>query len=364
MARSDACELQHGERHDAYARRSRSRALTGSLVIQTSFLGDVVLTTPLLGELARTGPVDVVTTPAGAPLLAGHPAVRRVIPYDKRGSDRGASGLRHIAALVRAESPDDMAYLAQGSLRSAALAVMAGYRERVGFDTSAGRFFYTRRIAYRREQHHAERLLRLSLGTDATVAAPALRPSLAPSPDDVRAVDALLAAHGAERDVLLALAPGSIWATKRWPGFAALAATLESRGRVVIVGGADDAEVAAQIRAQAPGAIDATGQLRVLASAELIRRAALLVTNDSLPQHLASAMGTPTVTIFGPTVPAFGFGPLAAGSSTVGHDTLPCRPCHPHGPPACPLDHHRCMRDLAPAAVATRAVAALRLPSP
>jgi len=61
-----------------------------SLVIQTAFLGDVVLTTPLLEALAqRYGPVDVVTTPAAAPLLETHPAVRRVIPYDKRAKDGG-----------------------------------------------------------------------------------------------------------------------------------------------------------------------------------------------------------------------------------------------------------------------------------
>src|SRR6059036_3492503 len=61
-----------------------------TLVIQTAFLGDVVLTTPLLSALAaHHGPVDVVTTPVAAPLLETQPAVRQVIPYDKRGSDRG-----------------------------------------------------------------------------------------------------------------------------------------------------------------------------------------------------------------------------------------------------------------------------------
>src|SRR5574341_78541 len=60
-----------------------------TLVIQTAFLGDVVLTTPLLAELAeRHGPVDVVTTPAAAPLLDTHPAVRQVLVYDKRKADR------------------------------------------------------------------------------------------------------------------------------------------------------------------------------------------------------------------------------------------------------------------------------------
>jgi heptosyltransferase-2 len=97
---------------------------------------------------------------------------------------------------------------------------------------------------------------------------------------------------------------------------------------------------------------DATGRLTLLGSAELVGRAALLVTNDSAPQHLASAMGTATLTIFGPTVPEFGFGPLAPGSRTAGHQGLECRPCHAHGPQKCPLGHWRCMRELTPESTA------------
>lgn len=316
----------------------------------------MVLTTPLLEHLARHGAVDVVTTPAAATLLENHPALRRVVVYDKRGADRGLRGLWRIASAVTAANADSVAYCAQGSLRSAFLARLAGYRERVGFDTSAGRWLYTRRVPYRARQHHAERLLRLAVGDEAVVAPEALKPSLYPSPADRDAVDSLLARHGAASERLIAIAPGSIWATKRWPGFPALARSLSSHGRVVIIGGPADRDLAALVTSTTPNAIDATGQLTVLASAELIHRAASLVTNDSLPQHLASAMGTPTLTIFGPTVPAFGFGPLAPGSIATGHESLDCRPCHPHGPVRCPLGHHKCMKDLAESAVLARAL--------
>jgi heptosyltransferase-2 len=93
----------------------------------------------------------------------------------------------------------------------------------------------------------------------------------------------------------------------------------------------------------------------MLGSAELIGRSAVIVTNDSSPLHLASAMGTPTVAIFGPTVPDFGFGPLAASNVVVGHESLTCRPCHRHGPRRCPLRHFRCMRELTAELVAERA---------
>jgi heptosyltransferase-2 len=323
--------------------------MTYSLVIQTSFLGDVVLTTGLLTALARRGPVDVVTTPAAAPLLSGHPAVREVVIYDKRKADAGMSGLVRIGRLLRErrdQADDDaVAYMAQGSLRSASLAILAGFRHRVGFDSSAGRSLYSAQVPYDHDSHHAVRLLRLGGFTPADASA---TPSLYPGIAERTAVDELLAAAGAGNDPLMAYAPGSAWATKRWPGYPALAHTLRELGRPVVVGGADDDALARQIVDATGGdAIDATGKLSLLASAELIARCRALVTNDSAPQHLASAMGTPTVTIFGPTVPAFGFGPLAPGSESVGHDTLPCRPCHKHGPPVCPLGHWNCMRELA-----------------
>ncbi|HEY7895970.1 MAG TPA: glycosyltransferase family 9 protein [Gemmatimonadaceae bacterium] len=324
-----------------------------SLVIQTSFLGDTVLTTPLLAELARQGPVDVVVTRASAPLLAHDPNVRHVIGFDKTGADRGALGLTRVVGRIREawrEHGDDPrrvhAYLAQGSLRSAALAVLARAAVRTGFDDAAGRLLYTSRVPRRTGEHHASRLLSLADGLPASARAAAVAPRLYPGDDDRRAVDEVLAAHASERP-LLAVAPGSIWGTKRWPYYRELAAHLAVRFRIAIVGGADDADLAREIvQAAGADAVDATGRLTILASAELIHRAHVLVTNDSLPQHLASAMGTPTVTVFGPTVPEFGFGPLAPHSMTLGVETLACRPCHHHGPRVCPLGHWRCMKDL------------------
>lgn len=319
-----------------------------SLVVQTSFLGDVVLTTPLLTRLARDGPVDVVTTPGGAQLLAGHPAIATLITYDKHGTDGGVRGFLRAARATRGST---RAFLGQGSTRSGALAFAAGCAERVGFDTSAGRWTYSRRVTYRPDWHHARRLLSLGdwglaeSATDFTDAA--IRPSLFPHERDVHAVDGLL--RGRSRP-LIALAPGSAWRTKRWPRYGDLAALLAPDFDLAIVGGPDDAGAAGeiQLRVERERVIDATGKLSLLGSAELLRRVCALVTNDSSPQHLASAMGTPTVTIFGPTVPEFGFGPLAPGSRTIGRSTLACRPCDRHGPRECPLGHWRCMHEVVP----------------
>jgi len=334
-----------------------------SLVIQTSFLGDMVLTTPLLDRLARRGPVDVVATPQGAPLLAGHPAVRDVIVYDKRGIARGWRGLMRTARAIRWRASGEargatVAYLAQGSLRSATLAAVAGVPTRIGFDTSAGRALYTRRVHFEPARHHAERLWQLAseADDDARPASP-LHPRIYPSVNDHAAAATLLTSAGLPSGAaILILAPGSVWATKRWPHYAELAVALHQdarteNARVVIIGGAADGNVAREIAqaSQAAGVplpIDATGRLSLLGSAALLARAGAIVTNDSLPLHLASAMGIPTVALFGPTTLALGFGPLAPHAEVLGLEGLSCRPCHAHGPMTCPLGHWRCMRDL------------------
>ncbi|HEX5971706.1 MAG TPA: lipopolysaccharide heptosyltransferase II, partial [Gemmatimonadaceae bacterium] len=292
--------------------------MSSTLVIQTSFLGDTVLTTPLLAQLANRGPVDVVTTPASAALLAHHPAVRTIIPYDKRGSERGLRGVLRLARRLR-EAQYDLALLAQGSWRSAALAFVARIPERVGFDTSAGKLLYTTRVPYRDDLHHAARLLMLARPNGREPSAEEMRPSLAPGDEERSMVDALLAQHGVRAgERLIGLAPGSVWGTKRWPYYAQLAQRLAPHARVVVLGSGNDSPLADAIMTAEPSAIDATGQLSLLAAAELIGRCGVVVTNDSAPLHLASAMGTPTVAIFGPTVPDFGFGPLAPRASVVG----------------------------------------------
>ncbi|MBA3656770.1 MAG: lipopolysaccharide heptosyltransferase II [Gemmatimonadaceae bacterium] len=315
-----------------------------SLVVQTSFLGDVILTTPLIAELSRRGPVDVLTTPIGRTVLANDPAIRKLIVFDKKTSGRLIQTWKVVRSLRDSDSEirESTAFMAQGSMRSAAVAAFAGIPVRIGFDTSAGKPFYTRTVEYQSDRHHAERLLRL-----ADVENPDLsmvRPRLYPGGSDKRSVDRLMQGQSTP---FVVLAPGSAWGTKRWPYFPQLARILTENFPVVVIGGDAEGALAGEIEVAAPGrTIDATGELSVLGSAELIGRAAAIVSNDSAPLHLASAMNTPTVAVFGPTVPDFGFGPLSDARQIAGLDGLPCRPCDRHGPQSCPLGHWRCMREL------------------
>jgi heptosyltransferase-2 len=320
-----------------------------SLVVQTSFLGDVILTTPLIAELAGRGPVDVLVTPLGATALANNPDIRTIIPYDKRGTYGSALGLWQTVKQIRAHRPYDAAYLAQGSFRSGLMAMLTGARDRIGFASSTGRVLYTEQVPYRPDHHHAQRIWSLAMSDCCDPPTrEQIRPRLYPSDADREQIDHLLRKKGGLDRPIVALAPGSAWGTKRWPYYVDLAKRLADEFRIAIIGSNADAAVASEIISALPAerVINGTGSLSLLASAELIGRAQAIVTNDSAPQHLASAMGTPTLSIFGPTVPEFGFGPLAERHLVAGHDGLSCRPCHRHGPQRCPLGHWRCMREL------------------
>ena len=302
-----------------------------------------MLTTPLLVALAaRHGPVDVVTTPAAAPLIETHPAVRRVIPYDKKGRDRGLGGLVRLARALRAEQYE-CAYLPHRSLRTALAAWLARIPQRVGFD-DGWRSLYTDVRRRATQGHEIDRVLAL-----AGVTVHRIRPSLHVPLADRTATEGFLREHGI-RERFVALAPGSIWGSKRWPHYSELAERLAGSVGIVVVGGPEDAGLAAEITAAVARsggqAVSGCGRLTIRQSAEAIRRAAVLVTNDSAPLHFAQAVDTPTVAIFGSTVTSFGFGPRGPRDRVVQLDGLPCRPCSAHGPPSCPLEHHLCMKSL------------------
>jgi heptosyltransferase-2 len=308
-----------------------------TLVIQTAFLGDVILTTPLLEVLAaRHGPVDVVTTPGAAQLLETHPAVRTVLRHDKHGSERGLGGILRLAHRLRANGYA-RAYLPHKSWRTGVAARLARIPERIGFADAPARSTYTARVAPS-GTHEVDRLLALA------GAPPGGMPSLGLTDADHGIAMAWLETTGVPSRFVV-MAPGSIWGTKRWGQFPALAQVTDAF--VVVIGGPEDRALGEAIVAAAPGrSANACGAMPLRASAALLSRAAALITNDSAPLHLAQATATPTVALFGPTVPGFGFGPRGASDQIEEVSGLACRPCSRHGPARCPLGHHRCMTDL------------------
>jgi heptosyltransferase-2 len=295
------------------------RPIDRILVIQTAFLGDVILTLPLV----------------------------QVLKEFKRGKDRGAAGLWKLGAQLRQERYG-IALVPHRSLRSAVLPVLARIPIRVGFIKSAGRFLFTKRVAYDADVHEIDRNLSLLTGIGIGKY-PFRRPSVHPSPEDASIVAGFLSeSFGRELPALVAIAPGTVWNTKRWfkERFAELARECVADGMgVVLIGGGNDAELCKEIKsaAKVTGIADASGRFSLLQSAELIKRCQALVCNDSAPLHLATAVGTPVVAIFGATVPEFGFGPVGEKNQVVETRGLSCRPCSIHGGERCPIKTFECM---------------------
>jgi len=216
------------------------------------------------------------------------------------------------------------------------------------------------RFGERRLPRMIERCAALAIPRHAELPAQWPLPELVVSPEEM---DRWRRTHGLERDrPVVALAPGAVGPSKRWSkeGYGTLARQLGAEGLAVwVVGGPQEKQLAQEIvSAGGMRARDLTGpDLRHAIVALAAANAA--VSNDSGLLHVAAALGTPSIGIFGPTSPWHWapLNPLAAIVETK--STLDCRPCHE---PTCRVGHHRCMHDI-PAAdvleVTRRAVSAL-----
>jgi heptosyltransferase-2 len=323
------------------------------LVIQTAFIGDAVLTLPLIQTIRKKYPaskVDIVVAPRSKDLFANHPDIREAIAFDKRGKDRGLTGLLRMAKHLQSRSYG-LALVPHRSLRSAALAFLIGVPRRIGFNRSTGRFLMTATVGYRQDLHEIDRNLSL-LEALPDGAWQRELPRLYPSEADRKKVDRLLIElEVGHPEKLVAIAPGTLWNTKRWPKerFASLAVNFDDAGlEIVLIGGREDESLCSEIRTLSGSSrvYDTSGSLSLLQSAELIRRCNLLVSNDSAPMHLATAVGTSVLAIFGATVPSFGFGPTGPFDAVVETQGLKCRPCSIHGGDTCPIKTFDCMKNI------------------
>ena len=320
------------------------------VVIQTAFLGDAVLTLPLLDLVRRSGRAEwlgVLAAPDGARFLRLQDVADDVISWDKRGGEGGPIGTLAVVRRLR-EAGADVALVPHRSFRSALLPALAGVPSRVGFDESGGRAFLTRRAPYRARQHEIERIASLAEAVGVPVPDGGVPFSVRVRPDDTERAERFLEAEGVApgRPVVL-VAHGSRWRTKRWPPerFAEAAATLASDlgGVVAIAGAPSDRSSAAAVAGRLASApVDAVGRLDMGGWLALVRRASILLSNDSATAHVAAGVGTPVVAVFGPTVPGMGYAPYSVRARVVGTD-LGCRPCGRHGHDACPLGHFGCM---------------------
>ena len=328
------------------------------LIVPYMWIGDFVrchTVVKLLQQRFPSRPIDVLTTAMVAPLVDYMPGVRQGIVADLARKRLALGRHRALAARLR-EERYGQALVMPRTWKSALAPYLAGIPVRTGFVGEA-RFglINDRRWGERRLPRMIERCAVLALPDGEAWPAPWPQPELDVPGAELAAWRQRLGL-AAEGRAVVAFAPGAVGPSKRWPSgqYAELARRLAADGDAVwVIGGPAEKELAAEIVAANPTRIrDLTGP--DLRNAILALAAAdVAVSNDSGLLHVAAALGTPAIGIFGPTSPWHWapLNPIAAVIETK-HE-LACRPCHQ---PVCRLGHHRCMRDISvdQVAIATR----------
>ena len=323
-----------------------THALNGAVVvIRFSSMGDCVLATGVVAELAMAHPrvpLVVVTKPAFQGIFELVPGVSRVLVLDV-GRHGGVAGLGRLARDILQLQPSRIIDL-HGTLRARLLRLwILWLAPSLRWRSVAKHSLRRRWLAWvhsRREQPHiTARYAQAALEGRSGPVAPRIQ---VPGP--------------VMRQRSVALVPGAAWATKMWPieYFVAMAAHLLAAGYAVrVLGGDKEAALAASF-----GHLSAAGAALSLEFANrpmgeiaaVLASQQVVVANDTGLMHLATAVGTPVLALFGPTAPSLGFAPTGAGDQ-VAYRGESCSPCTLHGQERCPRGHHRCMRDLDVASV-------------
>lgn len=313
------------------------------LALVPNWLGDMAMCTPALRTLKRRYPEAELTvsgTHAACALLSGLPFIDRFVPFTARP---GLLGMLRTAKHLRPYARD-LAVVFPHSFRAALLARMAGSRRIIGYDRGGRRWLLTDNVAPHQENgvvtpvymawEYLDLLAPLGCEYDG------FGLELAASDRDVAAVKE----HLVEPGPLIGFAPGAAFGpSKRWPAerYAAVADELaESTGATcVLLCGPNEQETRAAVqRAARHKLVECDeGQPTVGKLKAAIKCLDLLICNDSGPRHVAVAFGVPTITIMGPTAPAYSSGPYERGE--VLRVDVDCGPCQQ---PVCRTDH-RCM---------------------
>lgn len=344
------------------------------LVRGTNWLGDAVMSEPALRRLRAAFPhayVALLAPARSAELFAGSSSVDEVIVYHRR--EEGVREFwRAVSELWRRRF--DLAVLFQNAFEAALLARLAGARKRIGYDTQGRGALLTHALkpgAHQRNRHQTHDYLDLVAECERACFGRAVGgnvdnvPKLTASITQVASAEELLLAHGVERDSspLVVLNTGATNScAKCWPTdrFAALADRLaeETGARFALIGAGAERENAAQVIAQmhhSRRAVNLAGETSIGELLGLLAKCDLLVTNDTGPAHVAAALGTPTLTVFGPTN-EFETAPLGARAVIIRAEGVECARCMHRN---CPIDH-RCMTRISVDEVAAKSLSFIK----
>jgi heptosyltransferase-1 len=311
--------------------------VTRFLIVRLGALGDVVHAIPVAAALRRAFPdarIDWLVSAKHREILDLVPVIDRRLVINDR--DDAAGGTSLLAAIGELRGGDyDVALDLQGLIKSAVLARASGARRVVGFSSRyarerLARLFYTEAFDPGRgglyDPRETRHVVDINLGVLSVLGLPA-RPAEFPI-EDVKSAAAQHAAQQTGGRYAL-LNPGAAWPNKRWPParLAALAAHLRSRHGLmsVVLWGPGEEALASAVVDGAGGSAVLSSKTSIADLVALARGAMLMVSGDTGPTHIAAALGTPIVGIYGPTRPARN-GPMAPDDVTVSRDSV-CQ-CH------------------------------------
>ncbi len=316
-------------------------------IINTAFIGDVLLSIFLCQAIKDKHPNSVIyfiASPKMIDLLSHSNAIDKVLPYDKHTKHKGIFGLRELIKKIK-EEKIELIFAPHRSARTSLITFFSKPRFSVSYNTSSLKFLYSKTVEYKFVYHEIERNLEL-LSVFEEFTFPLNLPKVEfKFPETVQKKIVSLIENSFENKNYITIAPGSVWKTKQWKidGFSFVAKELLKEGfRVVLIGSGTDRLLCDEI-SRFSGALNLAGETTLLESLFLIKHSRLLITNDSSPTHFASLMNTPCLTIYGPTIPEFGFYPRSQRSRIIQIPELECKPCSIHGYNHCPVKHHNCM---------------------
>jgi heptosyltransferase I len=288
------------------------------LIIKPSALGDIVLALPALSALRRSFPnaqISWLVRPEFAPLLEGHPYLSRTIHFDRRSLGRAwfrASGLRELTSLIHVlrSSHFDAVVDLQGLLRTACLARCTGCPERYGMANSreGAWWFYNHRVKQDAQCIHlVDYYLRIVGGMGASDLHPEFVLPASSQADE--AVGRLLAASGVGSGTYVVMVPASSDRDKCWPAdrFAAVADRIATDYGLAVVacGTRGEEPVIKDLQGISRArVVNLAGRTSLAELVSLLRRARLVISNDTGPGHIAAGLGVPLVMLFSWSNPA------------------------------------------------------------
>ncbi len=321
------------------------------LIVGLNWMGDLLLLTPSIRAIRKNYPhatIVCLVPPRGEAVLEDNPNLDRLIVYPESRGLSGWIGFWPLVFLLRSER-FDAAFLFHPSGTRAMAAWLAGVKQRIGFKTKKGNCWLTRAVEMpsKDSTHKAAVYLRLveaaGLKTDGFSCDAGIRDA------DEQAVDRLYQQIGLRSDrPAVAIHPAANWKLKRWPAesFARLADRLarEKQAQIVFIGTKNELPLVEQVRSRMQHqAFVAAGKTSFKELGALLKRMNLLITNDSGPMHLAAAVGTPLVGLFGPTLPSLSGPPSDPRFKTL-HGSIGCPvPCYQLNCPA-----NLCMEQISP----------------